>query len=79
MPRYARLSRRRTQMGIEMWSRRSCCGLFSESYSAGIQRIICADNRHYPLNRRVIVSTFCLISVHKASRIQRIMISEYRK
>ncbi len=44
--------------------------------SAGIQRIICADNSPYPLNRSMFLSTFCLISVHKASKIRRIMILE---
>ncbi len=44
--------------------------------SAGIQQIICADNSHYPLNRSMFLSTFCLISVHKALKIRRIMILE---
>ena len=42
--------------------------------SAGIRQISSADNTPYPLNRTMFMSTFCLISVHKASEIQRIMI-----
>ena len=41
---------------------------------AGIRQISSADNSHYPLNRSVFVSTFCLDSVHKALNIRRIMI-----
>ena len=44
--------------------------------SAGIRQISSADNSHYPLNRSMFLSTFCLISVHKALNIRRIMILE---
>jgi len=44
--------------------------------NVGIRRISSADKSHYPLNRGVLPSTFCLISVHKPLKIRRIMILE---
>ena len=46
----------------------------NESKSVGIEQISSADNSHYLLNRSMVLSTFCLISVHKALNIERIMI-----